>query len=57
MYNQGDSEDLCDNMILDNENKNKSKEIAKSGRQYMFENMSSEKNADEIYKLYNDILN
>ena len=57
LYNQGDSEDLCNKMILAIEDKSKSKEIAQMGRKYMFENMSSEKNADEIYKLYNDILN
>lgn len=57
LYSQGDSEDLCNKMVLAIENKSKSKEIAKMGRKYMFENMSSEKNADEIYKLYEAILN
>jgi len=56
LYNQGDSEDLCKKMTFAIENKSKAKEIAKSGRQYMFENMSSERNADEIYRLYNEIL-
>lgn len=56
LYNQGNSEDLYNKIVLAIENKSRSKEIAKSGRKYMFENMSSEKNADEIYKLYNDIL-
>ena len=38
-------------------NKNESKKIAKNGRQFMFDNMTAEINADNIYKLYMEILN
>ena len=56
-YEQANSQDLCEKMLFAINNKSKSKKIADSGRRYMFKNMSSEKNADEIYKLYNNILN
>ena len=56
LYEQGNAEDLCEKMVSVINNKSKSKEIAKSGRQYMFDNMSSEKNADEIYNVYMEIL-
>ena len=57
LYEQGNVEDLCKKMLSAINNKSKSKEIATSGRQYMFENMSSERNADEIYDVYSEILN
>ena len=56
-YEQGNAEDLCEKMLAAINNKSKSKEIAESGRQYMFENMSAERNAEEIYNLYMEILN
>ncbi|WP_296866688.1 glycosyltransferase family 4 protein [uncultured Methanobrevibacter sp.] len=56
-YEQGNSKDLCKKMLFAINNKSKSREIAKSGRKYMFENMSAEKNADEIHDLYMEILN
>lgn len=57
LYEQGNAADLCEKMLSAVNNKSKSKEIAKSGRQYMFENMSAERNAEEIYNLYMEILN
>lgn len=56
-YEQGNSQDLCEKMLFAINNKSESKEMANNGRQYMFENMSAEKNADEICGLYNEILN
>ena len=57
LYNQGSSDDLCAKLSWAIRNKMKAKEMAKNGRQYMFENMSAERNADEIYQLYEEILN
>ena len=57
LYEQGNAEDLCEKMLFAINNKSKSIKIADSGRKYMFENMSAEKNADEIYDLYMEILN
>lgn len=57
LYEQGNAEDLCEKMLYAINNKSKSREIAESGRKYMFENMSAERNADEIYNLYMEILN
>ena len=56
-YEQGNAKNLCEKMLSAVNNKAKSKEIAESGRQYMFENMSAERNAEEIYNLYMEILN
>lgn len=56
LYKQGDSDDLFEKIWFAINNKLKSKQIAKNGRSYMYENMSAEKNADEIYDLYNEIL-
>ena len=50
------SDDLYEKMKWIIENKRKSQEIAKSGQEYMVENMSSERNADEIYELYKRLL-
>lgn len=57
LYEQGNAADLCEKVLAAVNNKSKSKKIAKSGRQYMFENMSAERNAEEIYNLYMEILN
>lgn len=57
LYEQGNAKSLYEKMLFAINNKEDSKKIAKAGRQYMFENMSSERNADEIYKLYMEILN
>ena len=56
LYNQGNSDDLCEKLSWANQNKMEAKEMAKNGRQYMFENMSAERNADEIYHVYEEIL-
>ena len=56
LYEQGNSKDLCEKILSAIKNKSKSIEIADYGRQYMFENMSAERNADEIYSLYEEIL-
>ena len=56
-YEQGNSRDLCEKILFAANNKSESMKIAESGRKYMFENMSAEKNADEIHDLYMEILN
>ena len=56
LYKQGDSDDLCDKMIYAIENKSIMKNIANEGRDYMFQNMTAEVNADKIYSLYKEIL-
>ena len=56
LYNQGNSDDLCEKLSWAIQNKMDAKEMAKNGRQYMFENMSAERNADEIYHVYEEIL-
>ncbi len=57
LYKQGNSNDLAEKIIYAITHTYKSKNIAKKGRQYMFENMTAEINADNIYKLYEDVLN
>ena len=56
LYKQGDSMDLYDKMMFVIGNKSKSSSIAKFGQNYMFKNMSAERNADEIYGLYQEIM-
>jgi|GEM_PF-784567 len=56
LYKQGNSDDLCDKIIHAIENPAESKQIADNGRRYMFDNMVSEINADNIYNLYQEIL-
>jgi glycosyltransferase involved in cell wall biosynthesis len=56
LYQQGNSDDLAEKIIYAIEHPKISQQIAKNGRRYMFENMTAEKNADNIYKLYNEIL-
>lgn len=56
LYEHGDVDDLYEKMRLAIENRDKSKEIAKKGRTYMFDNMTAELNADNVYKVYQEIL-
>lgn len=56
LYNSGSADELYQKMRFVIENKQESKEIAKEGQDYMVRNMSSERNADEIYELYQEIL-
>ena len=56
LYEQGNSDDLSEKIIYAITNPKKSEKIAEKGRKYMFENMTSEINADKIYKLYKEIL-
>ena len=37
-------------------NKEESRKIADNGRRFMYENMTAEINADNIYSLYEDVL-
>ncbi|WP_288268604.1 glycosyltransferase [uncultured Methanobrevibacter sp.] len=57
LYEPGNDEDLCKKMLYVINNKTKVKKIAKKGQDFMFKNMTAEKNADNIYDLYDLILN
>lgn len=56
LYKQGDSDDLCDKIIYAINNPKISKKIAKTGQQYMYENMTAEINADKIYETYQQVM-
>ena len=56
LYEHGNSDELCEKMLFAINNKEKSKELAKKGRNYMFNNMTAEINADNVYKVYKNIL-
>lgn len=56
LYNSGDDNDLYEKMQYVLNNKDIAKKIAREGQKYMFENMSSEKNADEIFNVYSELL-
>lgn len=57
LYEQGNPDDLCEKILWAMKYKEKSKEIANTGRKYMHKNMTAEKNADRIYELYEEFLN
>ena len=57
LYKHGDSDDLAQKIIFALNNPHVSKRIANNGRQTMFENMTAEINADNVYELYQDIIN
>lgn len=56
LYKHGDTDDLAQKIIFAINNPNVSKRIANNGRQTMFENMTAEINADNVYNLYQDII-
>ncbi len=56
LYSHGNSDDLAEKIIFAFENPDISKEIADKGRRVMFENMTAEINADNIYNLYQEIM-
>lgn len=56
LYKQGDSEDLANKIIHVFNNRDECRNIAKEGRNFMFENMTAEINADNIFNLYENIL-
>lgn len=56
LYKHGSSDDLYEKILEAINNINKSKEIAKNGQKFMVENMTAEINADNVYKVYNEIL-
>lgn len=57
LYNLHDTEDLFEKIKFAIEKPEISKKIAKYGREYMVENMGADKNAEEIFKIYCEILN
>ena len=56
LYHQGDPEDLCKKMIEALSNRDKSRELAKAGRNYTYQNFTADINAKNIYALYKTIL-
>lgn len=56
LFKLNDSDDLYEKIKFAIEHPEISKKIAKNGRKYMYENMTAEKNADNIFQLYSDIL-
>lgn len=56
LYQHGNSDDLYEKILDAVNHIDKSKEIAKNGQKYMFENMTAEINADNVYKVYKEIL-
>lgn len=57
LYNLHDADDLFEKIQFAIDNPETSKKIAKSGREYMVENMGAEKNAEEIFNIYCEIFN
>lgn len=57
LYKQGDYKDLADKIKYLLENQNQIKKIGTNAYNFAKENFTSKKNANEIYKLYNEVLN
>ena len=57
LYEHGNSQDLFEKMLWLIDNKEKSKAISNNGRKFMAQNMTAEINADNIYSLYNEVIN
>jgi len=55
-FQSTDSPDLYEKMLFVVNNRKQAQEIASKGREYMYVNMSADRNAENIYKLYLDIL-
>lgn len=55
LFKSGDSESLYEKIVFALKNKEKAKELASHGRQTAIEKFTAEKNAEEIYKLYQEI--
>ena len=55
-FQANESPDLYEKMLFIVNNRKKAQEIASNGREYMYVNMNADKNAENIYKLYLDIL-
>lgn len=55
LYEHGNSDDLFNKMQWVLNNIDKSIQLSKKGREYMFNNMTAEKNADNVFKLYQRI--
>ena len=56
LYRQGDPEDLCRKMMEAVSNRQKSRELAQTGREFTYQNMTADINAEKIYNLYNEVL-
>ena len=56
LYEQGNAQNLYEKMVWTLQNRLKAQKIAQAGREYMYQNMTSEINADKIFALYQEIL-
>lgn len=56
LYSQGDPDDLCSKIIFAIKQQEHSKLLAAQGRKYMFENMTAEINAKNIYQIYQSLI-
>lgn len=56
LYQQGNVQDLCSKMELAITQKKYARQLANAGREYMYNNMTAEINAENILKLYREIL-
>ncbi len=57
LFKLHDSDDLFEKLKYAVENPEISKNLAKNGRNYMIENMGAEKNAEDVFNVYSEILN
>lgn len=56
LFKLHDSDDLYDKIKFAIDNPDLVKHIAQKGREYMYKNMTAEKNADNIFQLYSKVL-
>lgn len=57
LYEFGNSDDLYEKIKFAMENPEISRAIAKNGQRYMYENMTAENNAENIFNVYKELLN
>ena len=56
LYEQGNSDDLCDKIYFALQHKEAMRKIAAAGRRDMYENMSARRNAAEIVEAYKEVI-
>ena len=57
LYQQGSAEDLAEKIEYAITHKDEMRKIAAAGRKFAVQNMTAEKNAENIYALYKEVLN
>lgn len=56
LYDYGDIEGLADKLLWISQNRATAKEIANAGQNYAFQNMTADKNASNVYHVYEELL-